>query len=226
MVCSLVAVNIPKPRQDCTVLCTSTVGESFKDLSYPHGSRLRHWWRRHYSGQLPKCHREAYCRDRGSAGRTCERGLHHGARPLWCPIRLRGPSTAGKMDFGKAPDLALSAQVGWSFAETSNRAASWQVEGRGRQGQVWAVHTEPSGDCGQCSSGKDCLRNLPPPGNSFKRLFGKQSASGQRQGPCGQGGAAVVHVVNVQRCPHVPRRAGLSTGSTYRYFIVEQIFWN
>ena len=76
-------------------------------------------------------------------------------------------------------------------------------EGRGL-GARWAVHMSPQGDCGQCSSGKDCPRN-PLPLHFFNRLFGKRSASGRRHGPCGQGGAAV------GACGQAGRFAGLST---------------
>ena len=126
--------------------------------SWPTGSRLA----LHTIGATAEDHPKALperlnAATGGWAGRTCERG---------CDVATPAPlphcgSVGSVWHAGKAPKLCTSqGRVRLSQSPPSHHPASLldTPETGGTSPLHWAVHTEQS-DCGQCSSGKDCLRN-------------------------------------------------------------------
>ena len=72
---------------------------------------------------------------------------------------------------------------------------------------------EPAGDCGQHSAAK-IAGEISPRLVLFKGLLASEARQAVGEAAVVKVAPTRVHVVNAWRCPHVPRRAGLSTAST------------
>ena len=126
-----------------------------------------------------------------------EGGVHGPPARFACAVPAAPRALPGR---GLAPPDPQGCSPCAAFA--ARAPAVGRPEGRAFRAP-WAVHMSPQGDCGQCSSGKDCPRNPPPPA-FFQSAVGKRSASGRRQCARGQLGWEKGHVCNAQRCAHVP----------------------
>lgn len=73
---------------------------------------------------------------------------------------------------------------------------------------------EPAGDCGQHSAARIAGEISPPRLVLFKGLLASEARQAEGEAAVAKVAPTRVHVVNAWRCPHVPRRAGLSTAST------------